>query len=62
LVYLFIQWENLDAHWINFRQSQNFIEWRKLLEEFFAADPNVRHVEVIPGFVASENDRLSSGL
>ncbi len=47
-VYLFIGWDSLDSHLINFRQSPNFVEWRNLLKEFFLTDPTVVHVEEIP--------------
>ena len=47
IFYLLIDWVTLDAHLINFRNSDNFILWRKALGKFFKSDPVVRHFEAI---------------
>jgi heme-degrading monooxygenase HmoA len=48
---LFVQWETLDNHTKDFRESADFQEWRKLVGTFFASPPNVEHVtEVVRGF------------
>ena len=48
---LFVQWETLENHTKDFRESADFQEWRKLVGHCFAAPPNVEHVtEVVRGF------------
>ena len=48
---LFVQWETLENHTVDFRGSADFQEWRKLVGHCFAAPPNVEHVtEVMRGF------------
>ncbi len=48
---LFIQWETLENHTIDFRGSPDFQEWRTLVGHCFAAPPEVEHVqEVLRGF------------
>ncbi len=39
----FIGWETLDDHTIGFRESQNFVEWRRVLSPFFETAPQVEH-------------------
>ena len=48
---LFVQWDTLDNHMIDFRGSADFQEWRKLVGHCFATPPVVDHVrEVLKGF------------
>ena len=48
---LFVQWETLENHTVDFRGSADFQEWRKLVGHCFASPPNVEHVtEVVRGF------------
>jgi quinol monooxygenase YgiN len=48
---LFLQWETLENHTVDFRGSADFQEWRKLVGHCFAAPPNVEHVtEVMRAF------------
>ena len=48
---LFVQWETLENHTKDFRESPDFHEWRKLVGHCFSAPPNVEHVvEVMRGF------------
>ncbi len=48
---LFVQWETVENHTIDFRGSPDFAEWRKLVGQCFAAPPDVEHVtEVVRGF------------
>ena len=48
---LFVQWETLENHTVDFRELADFQEWRKLVGPFFAAPPEVEHVrEVVSGF------------
>ncbi len=48
---LFVGWETLENHTVDFRGSADFQEWRKLVAHCFAAPPEVEHVrEVVEGF------------
>ncbi|MFY9602575.1 MAG: antibiotic biosynthesis monooxygenase family protein [Pseudolabrys sp.] len=48
---LFVQWETLENHTKDFRESPDFHEWRKLVGHCFTTPPNVEHVtEVMRGF------------
>lgn len=48
---LFVQWETLENHTVDFRESADFQEWRKLVGPYFASPPDVEHVtEVVSGF------------
>jgi heme-degrading monooxygenase HmoA len=48
---LFVQWETLENHTVDFRGSPDFAEWRKLVGHCFASPPEVEHVhETVKGF------------
>lgn len=48
---LFVQWETLENHTKDFRESADFPEWRKLVGHCFASPPYVEHVvEAVRGF------------
>ena len=48
---LFVKWETLDDHLVDFRGSENFQEWRRLAGPYFASAPLVEHVSVaVAGF------------
>jgi heme-degrading monooxygenase HmoA len=48
---LFVQWETLENHTVDFRESADFQEWRKLVGHCFAAPPEVEHnVQALKGF------------
>ena len=48
---LFVQWEMVENHTKDFRESVDFQEWRKLVGHCFASAPEVEHVkEVVKGF------------
>lgn len=48
---LFVQWETLENHTVDFRNSTNFQEWRGLVGHCFAAPPDVEHVtDAVVGF------------
>ncbi len=48
---LFIKWTTLEDHTVGFRGSDDFQKWRELVAPFFAAPPEVEHVnEVMSGF------------
>ncbi len=41
---LFVGWETVENHTVDFRGSADFQEWRKLVGHCFAAPPEVEHV------------------
>jgi heme-degrading monooxygenase HmoA len=41
---LFIQWDTIENHTVDFRGSPDFQEWRKLVGHCFASPPEVEHV------------------
>lgn len=48
---LFIQWETLENHTVDFRGSADFAAWRACVAHCFASPPVVEHVmEVATGF------------
>ncbi|KHS46129.1 MULTISPECIES: antibiotic biosynthesis monooxygenase [Novosphingobium] len=42
---LVVGWTSVEAHMVDFRESQGFQEWRALAGPFFTAPPCVVHVE-----------------
>ena len=48
---LFVRWETLENHTVDFRESADFQEWRKLVGHCFAAPPEVEHnIQALKGF------------
>lgn len=48
---LFVRWETLENHTVDFRGSADFQEWRKLVGHCFASPPEVEHTRrVVEGF------------
>ena len=48
---LFVRWETLENHTVDFRGSPDFQEWRKLVGHCFERAPEVEHtVQVVKGF------------
>ncbi|MGI4855581.1 MAG: antibiotic biosynthesis monooxygenase family protein [Janthinobacterium lividum] len=44
---LFVHWQKVEDHTIGFRQSPRFLEWRALLQPFFAMTPDAEHYRLI---------------
>lgn len=44
---LLIRWETYDNHMVDFRNSEDFLEWRKLLHDFYEPKPTVFHYNTI---------------
>ncbi len=42
---LFVQWETLENHTVDFRGSKNFQDWRALVAHLFDGTPVLDHVE-----------------
>jgi heme-degrading monooxygenase HmoA len=40
---LLVRWETLENHTVDFRESGNFSEWRKLVGHYFNSIPHVEH-------------------
>ena len=48
---LIVSWETLENHTVDFRGSEDFQAWRKLVGHCFAAPPEVEHTQqVVSGF------------
>jgi heme-degrading monooxygenase HmoA len=48
---LFIGWETLENHTVDFRNSDDFQAWRGLVSHCFAAPPEVEHASLaVKGF------------
>ena len=48
---LFVQWDTVENHTVDFRGSPDFQEWRKLVGHCFAAPPEVEHTaQAVKGF------------
>jgi quinol monooxygenase YgiN len=48
---LFVQWETVENHTVDFRGSADFQEWRKCVGHCFESPPTVEHTtEVYKGF------------
>lgn len=48
---LFVKWETLENHTVDFRGSPDFQDWRKLVGHCFAAPPEVEHTsQAVNGF------------
>lgn len=44
---LLVDWENLSDHTIGFRQSDAYLEWKRLLHHYYDPFPVVEHYESI---------------
>ena len=48
---LFVTWETLENHTVDFRNSADFQEWRKLVGHTFESPPAVEHTaQAVKGF------------
>jgi heme-degrading monooxygenase HmoA len=48
---LFVQWETLESHTVDFRGSDDFQAWRQLVGHCFERPPEVEHTrQVVKGF------------
>ncbi len=44
---LFVEWETLEDHMVEFRNSEAFVTWRKLCGPYFQSPPRVEHLAII---------------
>ncbi len=48
---LFVQWDTVENHTVDFRGSADFQEWRKLVAHCFASPPEIEHTsQAVKGF------------
>jgi heme-degrading monooxygenase HmoA len=44
---LFVEWSSVEAHTRGFRESPDFLEWRRHVGPFFAMPPRVEHYDQV---------------
>jgi heme-degrading monooxygenase HmoA len=44
---LLVNWGKLEDHTVGFRESLEYLEWKKLLHHFYEPFPEVEHYEVV---------------
>jgi heme-degrading monooxygenase HmoA len=44
---LLVGWKTLEDHTIGFRQSEQYLEWKRLLHHYYDPFPTVEHFETI---------------
>ena len=44
---LLVKWETLEDHTVGFRQSKEYLEWKKILHHFYDPFPVVEHFESV---------------
>ncbi|TDQ40849.1 antibiotic biosynthesis monooxygenase family protein [Aureibacillus halotolerans] len=44
---LLVQWRSLEDHTVGFRQSEEYLEWKKLLHPFYDPFPTVEHFQEV---------------
>ena len=45
---LFVKWETVENHMVDFRESPGFAQWRALVGPHFAQAPVVEHIQDVP--------------
>lgn len=45
---LLVEWDDLEAHTVGFRESDGFTRWRALIGPFFDGAPRVEHFTDVP--------------
>ena len=44
---LLVDWENLEDHTVGFRQSEQYLEWKRMLHHYYDPFPSVEHYETM---------------
>ncbi|MEO9805751.1 MAG: antibiotic biosynthesis monooxygenase [Reichenbachiella sp.] len=44
---LLVKWETIEDHEIGFRQSTEYLEWKRLLHHFYEPFPTVEHYQAL---------------
>ncbi len=52
---LLVEWEDVEAHTVGFRESERFGRWRELIGPYFDGDPRVEHFADVPDAVLRTN-------
>ncbi len=48
---LLVKWDTVENHTVEFRSSEDFQQWRKLVGHCFASPPEVEHIrQAVTGF------------
>ena len=45
---LMVEWDDLEAHTVGFRESERFTRWREIVGPFFDGPPKVEHFVDVP--------------
>jgi heme-degrading monooxygenase HmoA len=45
---LLVEWDSVEAHEVNFRRNERFVQWRALIGPHFAQPPVVEHFTDVP--------------
>jgi heme-degrading monooxygenase HmoA len=52
---LLVEWETLEHHTVGFRQSPEYLDWKRLLHHFYEPFPTVEHYEpVLPAATGAD--------
>ena len=57
---LFVDWETLEDHMVEFRNSDAFLAWRKLCGPHFQSPPRVEHLLIVVEGREEDEDIVSS--
>ena len=49
---LLVRWRTLEAHTVGFRQSPQYLEWKRLLHHYYDPFPTVEHYVPVPAQTA----------
>lgn len=44
---LLVRWNQLEDHTVGFRQSSQYLEWKRLLHHFYDPFPTVEHYDIV---------------
>lgn len=44
---LFVDWDTIEDHMVEFRNSEAFLAWRKLCGPYFLSPPRVEHLHIV---------------
>ena len=45
---LLVEWDSVESHETNFRETERFAQWRGWIGEYFAKPPSVEHFNDVP--------------
>jgi heme-degrading monooxygenase HmoA len=51
---LLVEWDDLEAHTVGFRESERFTRWRAAIGPFFDGPPQVEHFTDVAAAVATD--------